>query len=226
MRVRCGRKWNSLFDRELDDCVARIEFIHWFAPAGGGKLDREIARANKIQGLVNDRSDVATWTMTVNLDEIEVRQAIRQPGRGDFAHTLKIIFVDFVDAAPDKLPRAVRQAVEHLFGIIEVMDRAENEIEFVPIFLDPISTGGRGLRIVVKLDTGANLHIRVRRAQFLELVKINTLMKTIVISEGNVLQFAGARAVDPRLQKFLRIRLHPMSLRVHVVVREESIVDR
>src|SRR5262245_47843296 len=114
MRDRCGRKWNSLFDRELDVCVARLEFIDSFAPACGGQRDREMARANKIQRLVNDRSDVATWTMTVNLDEIEVRQAIHQPGRGDFAHTSKIIFVDFVDAAPDKLSRAVRQAVEHL----------------------------------------------------------------------------------------------------------------
>src|SRR5262249_11932663 len=135
MRVRRGRKWDSLFDRELDDCVARIEFIHWFAPAAGGKLDREIARTYTVHRCVDDRSAVDIWTMTVDFDETDDQQAIHQPGRGDFAHTSKIIFVDFVDVAPDKLPHAVRQALENLFGIIEVMDRAENEIEFVPIFL-------------------------------------------------------------------------------------------
>jgi hypothetical protein len=43
MGVRSGREADSLLDREPDNFVGRIKFIHWFAPAGGGKFDRESA---------------------------------------------------------------------------------------------------------------------------------------------------------------------------------------
>src|SRR6266513_343229 len=101
--------------------------------------------------------------MTMDLDQIEVRQTIDETGRGDPAHASKIVLVNFIHAASDKLPRSVRNRVEHFLGIIEVMDRAKNEIEFVPIFLDPISSRDGSLRIVVELYARANFHILVGR---------------------------------------------------------------
>jgi len=82
------------------------------------------------------------------------------------------------------------------------------------------------LRIVIELDAGANFEIRIRGAQFIDLIKINSGMKPIVISEGNVTQTARTRAIDPRLQQFSRVPLNAMSLRVGVVIAKELIADR
>jgi hypothetical protein len=80
--------------------------------------------------------------MPVDFHEIEVRQTIDKTRRGDFSHAPKVIGIDFVNVASDELLSAVRDAVEHLLRIVEVMDRPEDEIELVPIFLDPFSAGG------------------------------------------------------------------------------------
>ena len=79
--------------------------------------------------------------MAMDLDEVEVRQTIDQTSCGNFANTPEIIFVYFVDVPADKLPGAVGNIVEHLVWIIEVMNRAQNEIEFFPIFLNPRPAG-------------------------------------------------------------------------------------
>jgi hypothetical protein len=78
------------------------------------------------------------------------------------------------------------------------------------------------LRIVIELDAGANFEIRIRGAQFVDLVKINSGVETIVVGKGNVTQAARLRAVDPRLQHFSRIRLNAISLRMGMVIGEES----
>jgi hypothetical protein len=82
------------------------------------------------------------------------------------------------------------------------------------------------LWIIIELDPGANFHIRIRGAEFIDLIEINSGVETIVIRESDVVQSARARAVDPRLQQFLRIRLDAMSLRMRVVIGEKLIVDR
>src|SRR5437773_10169522 len=46
-------------------------------------------------------------------------------------------------------------------------------------------------------------------------------METIVIGKGNIVQTAGARAVDPRLQEFSRIRLNAMSLWMGMIIAEK-----
>src|SRR6059058_2284792 len=112
--------------------------------------------------------------MPVDLDQIEMRQTIDQASPRDFANSPKVIVVDFVDIAANKLLRAVGNAVEHLVRIVQVMDRAEYKIEFVPVFLDPPSTRDRRLRIVVQLDSSANLYVRICRSKFVELVEINS----------------------------------------------------
>src|SRR5947209_1841131 len=73
MRVRRSGKRNPFFDRELDDAIGGIKFIYGFAPAGGGKFDREIARTNEIERFVDDRSNVAARPVSVNLDQIKMR---------------------------------------------------------------------------------------------------------------------------------------------------------
>src|SRR5438067_12789172 len=98
MGVGRGRERNSLFNREFNERVAGIKFVDRFAPAGGGKLDGEVARANKIQCFLNDRADVTARAMPMDLDQVEVRQAISQTGRGDPAEAPKIVDVGLVDA--------------------------------------------------------------------------------------------------------------------------------
>src|SRR5436305_6097388 len=97
---RC-RERNSFLDREPDNLLARIKFVHGFAPSGGGELDRQISRADKIECFVYDYANIAARPVAVDLDEIEVRQAINEARAGNVANPPKIIFVDFVDVAPD-----------------------------------------------------------------------------------------------------------------------------
>src|SRR2546423_11149803 len=141
MRVGRGGKRNRLFDRELNDAIAWIKFVHRFAPAGGGKLDGEIARTNEFESLVRDLIDLAPRPMAVNFNEIQMREAVDQTACRDFAHPTKIIGVEIVDVTSFELRGAGRNAVEHLHRIIEVMDRSENKIELVPILFDPFSSG-------------------------------------------------------------------------------------
>src|SRR6266581_8584215 len=222
MRVRRSRKRNSFFDRELNDAIGGIKLVHGLAPTGSGKFDGKIARANEIDGLVDNRTNLRVRAVTVDLDKIEMRQAINQTARGDFAHAPKIIGIEIVDVAPFELRCAGWNAVEHLRRIIEVMDRAENEIELVPILFDPLSSGGRCLRIVVELDAGPDLHIGIRCAQLVDFIEIDSGMETIVIGKRDVVQTTCARAVDPRLQQFSRIQLNSMSLRMGMIIRKKS----
>src|SRR4029077_20208182 len=51
-------------------------------------------------------------------------------------------------------------------------------------------------------------------------IEIDSSMETIVIGKRNIAQTPSARAVDPRLQEFGRIRLNAMSLRMGMVIAE------
>src|SRR6476620_10793068 len=112
-----------------------------------------MAGGDEIQRLVYHPANVPAGAVPVDLDQIEMRQAIDQAGGGYLADAAKIIFVNLVDASPDKLTCAVRHAVEHLVRIVEVMNRAQNEIEPVPVFLDPGAAGRGRFRIVVEFNT-------------------------------------------------------------------------
>src|SRR5215212_9116021 len=156
--------------------------------------------------------------MAVDLDKIEVRQAIDQATRGNLANAAKVIGVDFVNVSAAKLCGAGRNAIEHLIGPIEVVNRAENEIELVPVFFYPGAPGRRSFRIVVELEPGADFYVRVRVAQFAELVEIDARVITIVIGKRDVGQAAFARAIDPRLEQRLGEGLDPMTLRMAVII--------
>ena len=90
--------------------------------------------------------------MAMNLDQVNVSEAIDQTSRCYFADTTKVVGVNCVNIAPIKLLGAGRDAVEHLIVPIKEMNRTENKIEFIPIFLDPLSSRCRVNRIVVQLD--------------------------------------------------------------------------
>ena len=147
--------------------------------------------------------------MAVDLDQVEMRQAIDQAGRGDLANAPKIIGVNLVDLATDKLFGAGRDAVEHLIVAIEVMNGAENEIELVPIFLDPRPSRCGRFRIVIELNAGADFDVGIRRAQFVDFIEIDSGVIAIVIGKGDVGQPACARAIDPWLEKLLGVRAEP-----------------
>jgi hypothetical protein len=98
------------------------------------------------------------------------------------------------------------------------MNRAENEIQLVPVFLDPVSARDRSFGIVVELDASANLYVRIRGADFIDFIKIDSSVETIVIGKRDVAQSARPCAVDPWLEQFLRVRLNAMSLRMAVVI--------
>lgn len=79
--------------------------------------------------------------------------------------------------------------------------------------------------IVIELDPGANLYVRIFFAGAFDNIKIDAVMKAIVIGQGNIGQAVRARTVDPGLQKLQGIARRAMRLRVGVIIGEESNVD-
>src|SRR4051812_40084163 len=152
--------------------------------------------------------------MAVDLDEIEVRQAIDHPGRGNLADAAKVIGVDFVDRPAVELFGAGGNAIEHLIWPLEIVDGAENEIEAIPVLLDPGTARPGSFRIVVELETRPDFHVGVGVAQFVDLVEIDARVIAIVIGKRDVAQTPAAGAVDPGLEQSLRERLNTMALRV------------
>src|ERR1700730_15629981 len=224
MCVGGGRKWNSLLNGEPNDLVARIKLVHRFAPAGSGKLDGQIALANEIECFASDRFDLRAWPMAVDLDEIKMGETIDESRRSNLAHATKVIRINVVDVAILELRRAGRHAIEHLIVALKVMYGAEHEIETLPIFLHPLATRRGSFRIVIQLDACTDFHIRIFLAQLVDLIEIDAGVMTIVIGKRDIAEPAFTRRIRPRLQQFLRIRLHPMPLRMHVVVAKELIV--
>src|SRR4051812_17377223 len=103
MCVGGGREADSFLDREANDFVRRIKFIHGFPPPGRRKLDRQAARCDQVERFTDEIVNRRLWSIAVDLDQVEMRQAIDKPARGDLANPAKIIAVDFVDVATAKL---------------------------------------------------------------------------------------------------------------------------
>src|SRR5438093_1726488 len=148
MRVGGCRKGNVFLHRQFDDSVGGVKFFHRLSPSGGGQLNRNVARSNEIKRFANDGVDLSVWPMAMDFYEVDMSEAIDQPSRGNFADTLKIIRVNYIDISAIELPGAGRHAVEHLIRAVEEMDRAQDKIELVPMLLDPFPPSLRAYRIV------------------------------------------------------------------------------
>src|SRR5438552_13138417 len=139
MRVGCGRKWDSFPHGEFNNSIARIKFIDRFAPAGGGKFNREVAQTDQVERFDGDCVNLRRRSMSMDFNEIEVSEAIDKPSRRHFADAAKVIRINAVNIASLKLLGAGRDAVEHLVAIKE-MNGSQNKIELVPMLLDPFSS--------------------------------------------------------------------------------------
>jgi hypothetical protein len=124
--------------------------------------------------------------MTMNFDEIEMSEAIDQPGRRHFANTAKIIGVNRIDVMAFELLRAVRHAVEHLIAATKEVHGAENKIEFVPMLLNPFSPGRRMNGIVIELNAGAESQIRISLSQMIDFIEVDSGVITIVVGKSDV----------------------------------------
>src|SRR5438093_9199245 len=133
MGVRGDGEGNSLLDGETNNSVRRIKLFHRFTPTSGRQFHREIAGTNQPQCIVHQLCDWPARAVPMDFHQIEVGQTIHQATRSDFADTAKIIGVNFINVAFGKLLGSGWYTVEHLIGLAEVMNRAENEIESIPI---------------------------------------------------------------------------------------------
>ena len=159
--------------------------------------------------------------MPVDLDEIEMRQAINQTGVRDLANAPKIIGIDLVEIAPGELFRADWHAVEHLVHPIQKMDRAEDEIEALPVFLDPALPRDGVDGIVIQFQARTDFDVRIRCAQLFDFIEIDSFVIPVVIGKGDVSEATFPRAVDPRLQQRLSVRLDAVTLRMSVIIGEQ-----
>lgn len=186
MRVRGGRERNPLLYRQLNDPVARVKLLHRLAPPGGGKLNRQILRANKVEGFINQTADLSVRPMTMDFDQIQMGEAINQTRRGYLTDTAKVIGVNRVDIPAFKLRGPIRHGVEHLIGAIKEMHRAQHNIELVPMPLNPVSASTRVNWVVIELDARPDSQIGIFFAQTIDLVEVDSGVITIVISESDV----------------------------------------
>ena len=115
-----------------------------------------------------------------------MRHAIDQPARRHRADPFVVIGVDLVDVAPRKF-RFLAGVIEGPVAAQEV-DGAEDEIEPVPILLDPAAAVRGVHRIVIQLDAGADFEIGIGLAQPIDFIEIDAAMVTVVIREGDVAQ--------------------------------------
>jgi hypothetical protein len=221
VRVGCGGEGNSFRDRELNDFVGGVKLIYRFAPAGGGQLDRQAARGDQIESFGDQISDRRSRAVPVDFDQVEMRETIDQTRRGNLADATKIIGVYLVDIATGELFSAGRNAVEHLIGAVEVMDRAENEIEAVPVFLHPRASSRGRFRVVIQFEAGPDFHVGICCTEFIDFVKVDAGVVAIVIGESDVREAAFAGAIDPRLKERLTVRMNAVALGMGVVVGEE-----
>jgi hypothetical protein len=67
------------------------------------------------------------------------------------------------------------------------MYRAENEIQFIPIFFDPFAASRRMDGIVIQLDPRADPQIGISFPQPIDFIKIDSGVVTIVIGERDIL---------------------------------------
>ena len=148
-----------------------------------------------------------------------MRHAIDQPARRHRADAFVVIGIDFIDVAPFEFG--------FLAGVIESpvaaqeMDGAEDEIEPVPVLLDPGAARGGVDRIVIQLDPGADFEIGIGCAQPVDLVEVDAGVVAIVIRQGDIAQADVAGVIGPRLEELLRVGLEAMPLRMQMVIGEE-----
>src|SRR5437867_2034420 len=118
MRVRIGRsrKRNPLLHRELNQLVIWIKFIDRFPPAGGGKFNRQVACANKVESFAGDCLYLGVRPVTMDLNQIEMGEAINQPRRRDLANTTEVISIKPIDVASVELGCSLGDGVEHLIA--------------------------------------------------------------------------------------------------------------
>lgn len=123
-----------------------------------------------------------------------------------------------------ELLRAIWHAIEHLVVAIKEVHGAQDKVEFVPMLLNPFSAGRRVDGIVIELNASADSQIGISLPQTIDFIEVDSSVITIVIGKGYVGQTDLTRRIRPGLKQRLRVMLHPMSLRMSVVIGEELIV--
>src|SRR5438094_10526346 len=113
-------------------------------------------------------------------------ETIDQSGRYYLADTAKVIRVKRVDIPAFELRGALRHAVEHLIGAIKEMNRAQDKIELVPMFLNPLSASGGVNRIVIELDSRPDSQIGISFTQTIDFIEVDSGVITIMIGKSDV----------------------------------------
>src|SRR5436189_5980294 len=123
-----------------------------------------------------------------------------------------------------ELLRAIWYAIEHLIVAIKEVHGAQDKVEFVPMLFNPFSAGRRVNGIVVELNASADSQIGISLPQTIDFIKVDSGVIAIVIGKGYVGQTELTRRIRPRLKQRRRVMLHPMSLRMSVVIGEQVTV--
>ncbi len=199
-----------------DDLFLGVDFRHRLAPARGRNLQRKPARSNRLQQRFDQSEHVARRPVSVNFDQIEMRQAVDHAGLGQPLHAPEIIGVDLIDGAALELG-FLSAGIEHL-GRVEVMHRTQHEIQAMPVPLHPGAAGGAADGIDVEFDPRADAEIGVGLAQPIDRLKVHAGVIPIMIGERKIRDSPGARHIGPGLQQRGGVRLVPVSLRVRMII--------
>ena len=155
----------------------------------------------------------------MDLDEVNVRQAINQTGCSNVTNPSEIFFINRVNVLSLELFRAGRNACRHGSLLFQVMHRIRERNRVCPSLGRPIcAAAAHVIRVVIQFDAGADFYVRVLFPNTFDDIEIDAFMIPVVIRECDVPRKPILRAESTHGRKLNGIPLNPMPLRMAVII--------
>jgi hypothetical protein len=132
----------------------------------------------------------------MDLNEIQVSQAIDLAPGNEFLQFQDVLFERAGQTARFELFQ-LADPIKHFSLAGKEMHRSQNEIEPIPIGLDPSQTASGGCGIVIQFDSSQDLNIRKLSAQGIKYAEVNACQVPVVVRERNASDSPRAASFDP-----------------------------
>src|SRR3984893_2603819 len=153
----------------------------------------------------------------MDLYQIEMGETIDAPSPKQCGELLYVFGKSSVCASLFDLSALIRSIKQPLFAR-KIVNRTQNQVESVPIFLYPVQPAFRSDRIIVQLDADEYVDIRILISYPINPVENYSITISVVIGESDAFDPAFPASLDPRLKHFDRIRAQAMGLGMGVVI--------
>ena len=218
MSIRGGCDGHATLVGQPKDRFVRILFTNFLAPSSRAGFDGQAVTLNKLQNRAEQARRIIGFRVKVMyFHQIEMSEAIDAAAL-DQPLELGNIFGEGATRTSACDLASLIGPIEHFAFTGEVVDRSQDEIELLPVPLDPPAAGRRGDRVIIQFDSDENFNILVLLSQTLDDFKVNAGVVAIMIGEGDTPNLSLAGSMNPGLQKLQCIRADLMPLRMSVII--------